>query len=78
MSKQAATKKAHQYVVCVKEGGDELSVLKGKLYRILDPEPNDRGYLRVVDETGEDYLYDPSWFRPIDVPQAVVEELEAA
>jgi len=78
MTKQTSTQKTSRYVVCIKDGGDELTVLKGKLYRVLDPEPNDRGYLRVVDETGEDYLYDPSWFKDIDVPLTIAEDLEAA
>lgn len=67
------------YVVCVSGSGNELSVLKGKIYRVLPPYPNDRAHdLRVVDETGEDYLYDADWFYPIDVPHPVAKALEAA
>lgn len=68
-----------RFVICVSHQGDELTVLQGKVYRVLPPEPNDRLHdLRVVDETGEDYLYDPAWFMPIEVPQRVVDALEAA
>jgi hypothetical protein len=69
----------HRYVICVLNQGDELTVLKGKIYRVVDPAPNDRpSDIRIVDETGEDYLYDRNWFMDMPVPRAVVEALEAA
>ncbi len=76
MSELAAT---HQYVLCVSNKGNDLSVIKGKLYRVLPAEPNDRDHdLRVVDETGEDYLYDKSWFVPVTLSAAAIEKYEAA
>jgi hypothetical protein len=72
-------KKKNHYVMCVSDQGDELSVLKGKVYKVLAPEtkdgPND---IRVIDETGEDYLYKRAWFIEVELPQAVVKALEAA
>ena len=42
---------------------------KRKLYRIVpDEEAAQEGYLRVMDESGEDYLYPQSYFVMVDVP----------
>ena len=43
-----------------------------EIYRILpDEDAAKDGDLRVVDESGEDYLYPAEWFVPIDLPQKV-------
>jgi len=67
-----------QYVVCVRveEAGDlELR----KLYRVLPDEgATARRYLRVVDESGEDYLYPSDWFVPVEVPEDAEAALAAA
>jgi len=43
-----------------------------KIYRVLhDPDAERDGDLRVVDESGEDYLYPAEWFVMIQVPEAV-------
>lgn len=68
--------KTTRYAVCISDQGDELSVLKGKLYRVLEPEPNDQpNEMRIVDETDDDYLYDASWFVEISLPEKVVAAL---
>jgi len=65
------------YVVCIKGRDSELSVRKGKLYRVVPPHPSDRpGDIRILDEEGEDYPYPRDWFMPIDLPQVVIEALE--
>jgi hypothetical protein len=60
-----------RYAVCVRNEECEDLELR-KIYRIL---PDDRaareGYIRVVDESGEDYLYPESYFVPIRLPQRV-------
>jgi hypothetical protein len=43
-------------------------------YRLEDAAAAKRHYARVIDESGEDYLYPESWFVPVSVP-ANVEEL---
>ena len=50
------------YVICVRtEGAEDLEVRK--LYRTLsDDSAATRGHLRVIDESGEDYLYPEEWF----------------
>ena len=67
------------FVLCVTDRGDGLSVLRGKLYRVVKPEANDpRSMLRVIDETAEDYLYPRDWFVPVAVPAARREEVRQA
>jgi hypothetical protein len=42
-----------------------------KIYQVLpDTDAAQYGYLRVIDESGEDYLYPAAYFLPIDLPQA--------
>ena len=49
-----------------------------KIYRVLPPEGNDpKDYVRVVDESGEDYLYHKKGFELIDLPQRTERKLLA-
>jgi len=58
-----------RYVVCVRnEECEDLEVRK--VYQILpDNRASRDGYVRVVDESGEDYLYPEAYFVPIRLPQ---------
>ena len=59
-----------RFAVCIKNKGYEASLELGKFYRVLrDDEAEGRGYLRVVDEIGEDYGYAASRFFAIDIPK---------
>jgi hypothetical protein len=61
-----------QLVVCVGNDGYPASLEKRKLYVMLpDPAAEKRGLLRVIDESGEDYLYPKSFFRSVALPQSV-------
>jgi len=43
-----------------------------KIYRVLpDDEAAKEGDIRIIDESGEDYLYPAEWFVPVEVPRAV-------
>ncbi len=66
------------YVVCVRaEGAEDLEVRK--LYRVLpDESASARGHLRIVDESGEDYLYPMEWFVTVEVPEEAEPSLAAA
>ena len=69
-------KVAARFVVCLKNQGFEASLERNKLYVVLlDAEAEREGDVRVVDESGEDYLYPAAWFLPLDVPKAVQESL---
>ena len=51
----------------------------GKVYRILpDPSATKAGFLRVIDESGEDYMYPANLFAPIELPQSAKRALLAA
>lgn len=59
------------FVLCVNSGGYPASLEPRKVYQALnDPAAESRGLLRVVDESGEDYLYPSDLFVPIEVPAA--------
>lgn len=65
-----------QFVVCLKNEGYLASLEIGKLYRTIpDAEAEKLGGLRVVDEDGEDYLYDAAMFCPLQVPPIVAQTL---
>jgi hypothetical protein len=69
-------KETIQFVVCLNNEGYLASLEIGKLYRIIpDKEAEKLGGLRVVDEDGEDYLYDVEMFCPLQVPPIVAETL---
>lgn len=60
-----------KFVLCIRNDGcDELE--PRKIYQVLDdPSASEEGYLRVVDESGEDYLYPVEYFVAIELPEAV-------
>lgn len=60
------------FVLCIKNRGYPASLEVRKIYRVTsDNVAEARGLLRVVDESGEDYLYPARLFVPIDVPKTV-------
>jgi hypothetical protein len=61
-----------QLVVCVDDDGYAASLEKRKLHLMLaDPAAETHGLLRVVDESGEDYLYPKAFFRSVALTQSV-------
>ena len=68
--KTAATER--RFAVCVRNEGYEASLERNKIYAVLADDDAERdGDLRVVDESGEDYLFSADRFVAIDVPAAV-------
>jgi len=64
-------KKAEKYVLCIKNESYPASLEVRKLYRVVpDAGASAHAMVRVVDESGEDYLYPQDWFIPIDLPEA--------
>ena len=56
------------FVLCVDNSEYPASLELHKIYRVIaDRGALERGDLRVVDESGEDYLYPADWFIPIDL-----------
>jgi hypothetical protein len=67
-----------QFVVCLKNDGYPASLEKRKLYQILpDSQAANHHLLRVIDESGEDYLYPADYFAPIEVPAVFLDALMA-
>jgi hypothetical protein len=68
-----------QLVVCVSNEGHPASLEKRKIYVALrDAAAEKLGLFRIVDESGDDYLYPKSFFRAIALPQAVKRAVLAA
>ena len=67
-----------QFAICVKNEEYPASLQLWKVYRLL---PDERGarhkMVRVVDESGEDYLFSASYFVPVELPQAAESALLA-
>ena len=65
-----------RFAVCIKNKGYEASLEVGKLYRVIaDRDAERRGYLRIVDESGEDYGYSANRFFAIDLPKPLEKAL---
>ena len=66
------TQQRHRFVVCVRNEDYPASLERRKIYRVLpDPDAQRHGQLRVVDESGEDYVYPAVLFLPIELPAPV-------
>lgn len=63
---------SRMFVVCLKNKGYEVSLELRKIYQALpDPDAAKHRQLRVIDESGDDYLYPASYFAPIELPAPV-------
>jgi hypothetical protein len=66
-----------QFALCV-ENRDSEDLEKRKIYTVLpDEEAEKEGYLRVIDESGEDYLYPASYFVLVQLPAEAEKALRA-
>ena len=69
-------KSVKRFAVCVNNSDYPASLELHKIYRVLpDADAASEGDLRVVDESGEDYLYPAEYFVLIELPQAVKKSL---
>jgi len=61
-----------QYVICIGNKGYAASLELRKTYQIIPDNAATRLHqIRVIDESGEDYLYPEDYFAPVQLPQAV-------
>ena len=68
-----------QFGLCLNNEGYAASLEPGKLYRVIrDDEVMNQGYLRVIDESGEEYAYAANRFYLIHLPVAVEKALMSA
>jgi hypothetical protein len=73
------TRAAGRLVICVRNEGYEASLELRKIYRVVDDaEAESHRLLRVIDESGEDYLYPRTNFLPVVLPLATRRAVLAA
>jgi hypothetical protein len=78
-SSAARRRPVRRYVICVRAAGYRASLEVGKVYLNLGaPRPGPADHLRVVDESGEDYVYPKDLFRAIALPAPVQRALAHA
>jgi hypothetical protein len=65
-----------RFVVCIENAEYPASLELHKIYRVLpDPDAAGDGDIRVIDESGEDYLYPAEWFAAVELPRRVKSSL---
>lgn len=75
----ATTSTTGKLAICVRNTGYEASLERRKIYSVLaDPEAKKHKMVRVIDESGEDYLYPEGYFLSVALPPAVRQALLAA
>ncbi len=74
-----AKQQSKQLVVCIDNEGYAASLERRKIYVALrDPAAEKHGLVRIIDESGDDYLYPKKFFRSIALPQAIRKAVLAA
>jgi Ca2+-binding EF-hand superfamily protein len=72
-------RKAKRFVVCVRNTGYVAALELRKIYQAVpDAEAEKHDLLRVIDESGEDYLYPAKFFVALDLPQPVASAVRRA
>jgi hypothetical protein len=67
---------SHYFVVCVNNEDYAASLELRKLYEVLpDEDAAIHGQVRIIDESGEDYLYPESFFAPVQLPVSTEERI---
>lgn len=64
-----------RYFRCIANGGDSLSLTLGQYYQVLPDAAETHGRLRVIDNTGEDYLFDARFFEEVSDLTALLADL---
>ena len=65
-------KRRTEFVVCIANKGYAASLELRKIYLVIpDKEASELHQIRVIDESGEDYLYPDDYFVPVQLPHAV-------
>jgi len=68
--------KQNKFAICTVNNGYEASLELRKLYEVV-PDDSAAQYeqIRIIDESGEDYLYPMAYFEPVDLPDPVAERV---
>jgi len=65
-----------KWVVCLDNTGYEVDLEPLKLYQVIEDEKSaDAGFIRIIDGSGEDYLYSANRFMPLELTPPVEERL---
>ena len=68
-----------KFVVCIRNDGYEVSLERHKIYQVLsDRQAAKHGQVRIIDESGEDYLYPADFFLRIDLPASIASHIAHA
>jgi len=68
---------APRFAICIDNSNYPASLELHKVYRVIpDEDAQKDGDLRIIDESGEDYLYPPDYFVLIDLPHDAVATLD--
>ncbi len=71
-------KPTKQFALCIDNTGYKASLIPGKVYRLLpDAKAMKDDFVRIVDESGEDYLHHKSHFVFVDFPPSVKRQILA-
>ena len=69
-------KQTRSFALCVNNSDYRASLIPGKVYRIIpDAKASKDDLVRIVDESGEDYLYHKSYFLFVEFPPAVARRI---
>src|SRR5205807_2327490 len=79
MKRTASARKTSRtsYVICIKNTDFPESLQLRKVYRRLPQTAADRGWWRIIDEEGEDYLYPSHYFIPVTLSPAIARAVSA-
>ena len=66
----------HEFAICVDNHDYEVSLEVRKLYEVVaDADAEKHGQIRVIDESGEDYLYPATAFNRVSLPDSILERV---
>jgi len=69
-------KRTPQFVVCIRNEDYPASLELRKIYQVIpDSEAAKHHYIRIIDESGEDYLYPDDLFSPIELPKPLEKKI---
>jgi hypothetical protein len=71
MPKPSGLAKQHYLAICIRNDDYQASLERRKIYEcVFDQEAEKHQQIRVIDESGEDYLYPVEYFIPVELPKA--------
>lgn len=66
------------FALCIDDTDYEASLIPGKVYSLIpDAKAAKNDFVRIVDESGEDYLYHKSYFLFVEFPRAIAKRIRA-